>query len=61
MFVYSTPHEIPYILIPSIFIIKRVRKIIRSLTLAIRLRANIIAGHLLITYIRLAKRFCVID
>lgn len=51
MFVHLTPQGTPYILIPFIVIIESVRNIIRLLTLAIRLSANIIAGHLLITLI----------
>jgi len=34
---------------PFIVLIERIRRIIRPLTLAIRLSANIIAGHLLLT------------
>lgn len=39
-------------LIPFIVIIESIRILIRPLTLAIRLSANIIAGHLLVTLIR---------
>ncbi|KYN20011.1 ATP synthase subunit a, partial [Trachymyrmex cornetzi] len=42
-------HLTPYILIPFIVIIESISLIIRPLTLAIRLTANIIAGHLLLT------------
>ena len=52
IFIHLTPQGTPFILIPFIVIIERVRNLIRPLTLAIRLRANIIAGHLLITLIR---------
>lgn len=51
IFIHLTPQGTPYILIPFIVIIESVRNIIRPLTLAIRLSANIIAGHLLITLI----------
>ena len=34
---------------PFIVLIERIRRVIRPLTLAIRLSANIIAGHLLLT------------
>lgn len=51
IFVHLTPQGTPYVLIPFIVIIESVRNIIRPLTLAIRLSANIIAGHLLITLI----------
>lgn len=55
IFVHLTPQGTPYILIPFIVIIESVRNIIRPLTLAIRLSANIIAGHLLITLIRQSR------
>jgi F-type H+-transporting ATPase subunit a len=43
------PQGTPFILIPFIVLIERIRNIIRPRTLAIRLSANIIAGHLLLT------------
>jgi F-type H+-transporting ATPase subunit a len=43
------PQGTPAILIPFIVCIETIRNIIRPGTLAIRLSANIIAGHLLIT------------
>lgn len=46
---HLTPLGTPPILIPFIVIIESIRIIIRPLTLAIRLTANIIAGHLLLT------------
>jgi len=48
-----SPHlqHIPLIFIPFIVIIETIRLIIRPITLAIRLTANIIAGHLLISLI----------
>jgi F-type H+-transporting ATPase subunit a len=49
MFAHLVPIRTPGILIPFIVIIERVRRVIRPLTLAVRLSANIIAGHLLIT------------
>lgn len=52
IFYHIVPQNTPPILIPFIIIIESIRNIIRPLTLAIRLTANIIAGHLLITLIR---------
>jgi F-type H+-transporting ATPase subunit a len=46
---HLTPLGTPFILIPFIVIIESIRLIIRPLTLAIRLTANIIAGHLLLS------------
>jgi len=43
------PQGTPPILIPFIVCIETIRNIIRPGTLAIRLSANIIAGHLLLT------------
>ena len=46
------PSGTPYILIPFIVLIEFVRNIIRPITLSVRLAANLVAGHLLITLIR---------
>nr|UZI00048.1 ATP synthase F0 subunit 6 [Andricus mairei]UZI00100.1 ATP synthase F0 subunit 6 [Andricus mairei]UZN92491.1 ATP synthase F0 subunit 6 [Andricus mairei]UZN92517.1 ATP synthase F0 subunit 6 [Andricus mairei] len=51
MFVHLTPQGTPYILMPFMVMIESVSNMIRPLTLAIRLTANIIAGHLLMTLI----------
>uniref|UniRef100_A0AB38ZLH5 ATP synthase subunit a n=1 Tax=Andricus sp. TaxID=3022421 RepID=A0AB38ZLH5_9HYME len=51
MFVHLTPQGTPYILITFMMMIESVSNMIRPLTLAIRLSANIIAGHLLMTLI----------
>lgn len=42
------PQGTPALLIPFIVVIERVRRLIRPLTLSVRLIANIIAGHLLL-------------
>lgn len=46
---HLVPQGTPGILIPFIVCIETIRNIIRPITLAIRLTANIIAGHLLLT------------
>jgi F-type H+-transporting ATPase subunit a len=49
MFIHLIPQGTPTVLIPFIVLIETIRNIIRPGTLAIRLSANIIAGHLLLT------------
>jgi F-type H+-transporting ATPase subunit a len=49
MFAHLVPIRTPGVLMPFMVLIERIRRIIRPLTLAIRLSANIIAGHLLLT------------
>ena len=51
IFAHLVPQGTPAILIPFIVCIETIRNVIRPGTLAVRLRANIIAGHLLITLI----------
>jgi len=46
---HLTPQGTPFILMPFIVIIESIRLIIRPFTLSIRLTANIIAGHLLLS------------
>ena len=46
---HLVPVGTPRFLMPVIVIIETVRNIIRPLTLSIRLAANIVAGHLLLT------------
>jgi len=46
---HLVPVGTPGFLIPIIVIIETVRRVIRPATLAIRLAANIVAGHLLLT------------
>lgn len=49
MFAHLVPQGTPPVLIPFIVCIETIRNVIRPGTLAVRLSANIIAGHLLIT------------
>lgn len=49
IFAHLVPQGTPSILIPFIVCIETIRNVIRPGTLAVRLTANIIAGHLLIT------------
>jgi F-type H+-transporting ATPase subunit a len=49
IFAHLVPQRTPGALIPFIVLIETIRNIIRPGTLAVRLIANIVAGHLLIT------------
>jgi len=49
IFAHLVPQGTPAVLIPFIVCIETIRNVIRPGTLAIRLSANIIAGHLLLT------------
>jgi len=51
IFIHLIPQGTPSILIPFIICIETIRNLIRPITLSIRLTANIIAGHLLLTLI----------
>nr|ACJ69618.1 ATP synthase F0 subunit 6 [Venturia canescens] len=48
-FAHMIPQGTPFILMPFMVIIETISNIIRPLTLSIRLTANMIAGHLLLT------------
>jgi len=65
IFGHMVPKGTPRPLIPLIVLIESMRNIIRPITLAIRLTANVIAGHLLMTLLgnllaHTEKRFIVI-
>lgn len=49
LFAHLVPVGTPPFLMPIIVIIETIRSIIRPITLSIRLAANIVAGHLLLT------------
>jgi len=48
---HLVPERISYFLIPLIVLIETLRNLIRPFMLGIRIRANIIAGHLLMTLV----------
>ena len=48
---HLVPIGTPYVLMPIIVLIELVRNLIRPLTLSVRLAANLVAGHLLMTLI----------
>lgn len=49
IFAHLVPQGTPFVLMPFIVLIETISNVIRPGTLAIRLAANIIAGHLLLT------------
>ena len=49
---HLVPVGTPYVLMPFIVLIEFIRNIIRPITLSVRLAANLVAGHLLMTLIR---------
>ena len=54
--IHQVPHRTPFMLIPFIVIIEYIRNSIRPMTLSVRLIANMVAGHLLITLVSSAAK-----
>jgi len=50
-FIHLVPKDISYFLMPLIILIETLRNLIRPVILGVRIRANIIAGHLLIVLV----------
>nr|QTH79125.1 ATP synthase F0 subunit 6 [Hemathlophorus sp.] len=49
MFAHLVPQNTPFILMPFMVMIETISNLIRTITLSVRLTANMIAGHLLMT------------
>ena len=49
---HLVPRGTPIVLVPFMVFIELVRRVIRPLTLAVRLAANMVAGHLLLVLVR---------
>nr|UYK52135.1 ATP synthase F0 subunit 6 [Asicimbex sp. CSCS-Hym-MC0132] len=49
MFTHLVPQNTPFILMPFMVLIESISNLIRTITLSVRLTANMIAGHLLMT------------
>merc|ERR1712173_134807 len=49
---HLVPTGTPYVLIPFMVIIELISRVIRPLTLSVRLAANMIAGHMLMSLVR---------
>lgn len=54
-FSHLVPYGCPRVLMPFMVLIELIRLLIRPITLAVRLSANIIAGHLIMTLVRIGS------
>ncbi len=61
MFAHLVPLGTPFPLMPLMVMIELIRRVIRPLTLSVRLAANIVAGHLLLTLLRSNIRLRIIS
>ncbi len=59
MITHLVPNRTPIPLSPFIVLIETISNIIRPLTLSVRLRANIIAGHLILTLLRSVRELSI--
>ena len=57
-FSHLTPLQSPYWLVPLLKVVELIRKLIRPITLRLRLSINMTTGHIFITLISIRRCFC---